>query len=382
MHKILHVISDTNFGGAGKLLLTFLANFNRDEFDISVVLPKGSLLAPEVMALDIRTIEIEGISDKTLGLSAIKKLRELFEEEKPELVHTHAALSARIAAKMMKLKVVHTRHSVHTRQTLRKEPGYKKRFPYKHLVGALNNYLSDLIIATSPVAKISMVETGTSQRKTIMVYNGIDGLKDVTDDEKKSLREKYGLSETDFVCSIVARLEVVKGHEYVLKAAQMLQRESTDIKILIVGIGDEEERIKRKVTEMELENCVFTGFVKDIREIMGITDLQINASRTETTNIALLEGLSIGVPAVASDSGGNPFVINDGVNGVLFEEGDYMALSKAILEVKNNPKEYEHLSRRAREIFAEKFDSKVMTARVEEVYRKLLDVKEEGRESK
>ncbi|MDR2183136.1 MAG: glycosyltransferase [Clostridiales bacterium] len=375
-HKILNVISDSNIGGAGKLLLTFLANVNREEFDISVVLPKDSLLTAEIEKIDIRTIEIEGISDKSFGMSAVKKLSALYKEEKPHIIHTHAALSARVAAKLNRLKVVHTRHSVHTSQRLAKEPGYKKRFPYKHLVGALNNYLSDIIIATSPVAKLSMVETGTNQKKTVMVYNGINGLKPLTEKQRRSCREHFYLTDNDFVCAIIARLEKVKGHEYVIKAAQLLQKEDRSIKILIVGTGSEEEALKQLADELEVDNVIFTGFVEEIRYITGMIDLQINASHTETTNLALLEGLSLGVPAVASDCAGNPFVINDGVNGLLFEESDYVGLSKAILELKRNPKELQHLGNRAREIFAEKFDSKVMTRRVEDIYRELIaDIK-------
>ena len=373
MHKILTVISDTNIGGAGKLLITFLTNVNREEFDISVVLPTNSLLVPEIQKIGIRTIEIEGISDKTFGLAAIKRLSELYKVEKPHIVHTHAALSARVAAKLNKLKVVHTRHSVHTSQRLKKEPGYKKKFPYKHLVGALNNYLSDTIIATSPVAKLSMVETGTNQKKAIMVYNGIDALEPLTDEEKRKNRRKYGLRDDDFVCAIIARLEKVKGHEYVLKAAQMLQREDSSIKILITGVGSEEDDLKKLAEELEVKNVIFTGFIEDVRTVTGMIDLNINASHTETTNLVLLEGLSLGVPAVASDSGGNPFVINDGVNGILFEGEDYVALSKAILTLRQNPKELAHLGKRAKEIFAEKFDSKVMTRRVEDIYRDLID---------
>jgi len=378
-YKIFNVISDTNFGGAGQWLLNLLGNVNRDEFDISVVLPTDSLLAPEIEKIGIRTIEIDGISDKSFGMSAVKKLSQLYKEEKPLIVHTHAALSARMAAKLNKIKVVHTRHSVHTSQRLYKEPGYKKRFPYKHLVGALNSYLSDTIIATSPVAKLSMVETGTSQHKTVMVYNGTNALKPLTDKQRRDCRAHFYLNDNDFICAVIARLEKVKGIEYIIKAAQLLQKEDRSIKILIVGTGSEEDALRDLADELDVENVIFTGFVEEIRYITGMIDLNLNASHTETTNLALLEGLSLGVPAVASDCAGNPYVINDGVNGVLFEENDYVGLSKAILELKRNPRELHHLGKRAKEIFAEKFDSRVMTRRVEDIYRELIgqiDVKE------
>jgi glycosyltransferase involved in cell wall biosynthesis len=372
----MQIISDTNIGGAGKLLLVFLANFNRELFDVTVVMPSGSLLLPEVQSMGIRTIEVDNIADKSLALGAIKKLKELYEKEKPDIVHSHASLSARIAAKMAKTKVVHTRHSVYERQGTGSQHPYKTRFPYKNIAGAINNYLSDKIIATSPAAKISLMQTGTNQHKTVMIYNAIDGLTPLTNQEKMAYRHKYGINEDDFVCVMVARLEKVKGHPYVLKAAQLVQKEDPTIKFLIVGVGTEETSLKKNAKQLNLNNVIFAGFVADVGEVLGISHLNINASYSETTNLVLLEGLSMGLPAIATDAGGNPFVINDGVNGILFDPKDYAALYKAIISLKNNPAEYEHLSKRAKEIFHERFTGEVMTRKVEDVYKKILEMPE------
>jgi len=375
LHKILHIISDTNIGGAGKLLLVYLANYDRKAFDVSVVLPRGSLLLPEIQALGVRTIEVDGIADKSLAVGAIKMLANLYKQENPHIIHSHASLSARIAAKIAKKLVVHTRHSVYNRQGDGPQHAYKKKFPYKNLAGFVNNKLSDKIIATSPAAKISLVEMGTNQRKTVMIYNAIDGLRQLSREEKNANRHKWGIKDEDFVCAMIARFEKVKGHEFVLKAAQMVQAENVPVKFLFVGVGSEEANLKKMAQNLELDNVIFTGFVKDVEEVLGISHVQINASFSETTNLALLEGLSLGVPAIATDVGGNPFVVNDGVNGVLFESKDYAALYKAIIELRNSPAEYAHYSKRSKEIFNERFTAPVMTKKVEDVYNNLLGVK-------
>ncbi|MCL2170088.1 MAG: glycosyltransferase family 4 protein, partial [Defluviitaleaceae bacterium] len=287
---------------------------------------------------------------------------------------THASMSGRIAAKLSKIKVVHTRHSVYTRQGEDLQHGYKKKFPYKQIAGAINNYLSDRVIATSPAAKINLMETGTKQRKTVMIYNAIDPLSEPDKHEKMSYRFKFGVDVTDFVCTMVARFEKVKGHEYVLKAAQMVQKEDPSVKFLFVGTGSEEENLKRMAEMLELENVIFTGFIENVEEVLGISHLQINASFSEATSLALLEGLSLGIPAVVTDVGGNPFVINDGVNGILFEPKDYAALYKAILQLKQNKGEYDHLSKKAKEIFSDKFTVDVMTGKIQDVYDGLLGV--------
>ncbi|MCL2236240.1 MAG: glycosyltransferase family 4 protein, partial [Defluviitaleaceae bacterium] len=269
----------------------------------------------------------------------------------------------------------HPRHSVYNRQGDGPQHAYKKKFPYKNLAGFVNNKLSDKIIATSPAAKISLVEMGTNQRKTVMIYNAIDGLRQLSREEKNANRHKWGIKDEDFVCAMIARFEKVKGHEFVLKAAQMVQAENVPVKFLFVGVGSEEANLKKMAQNLELDNVIFTGFVKDVEEVLGISHVQINASFSETTNLALLEGLSLGVPAIATDVGGNPFVVNDGVNGVLFESKDYAALYKAIIELRNSPAEYAHYSKRSKEIFNERFTAPVMTKKVEDVYNNLLGVK-------
>ena len=112
MYKIFEVSTDTNIGGAGKCLLILLKEFDRTKFDVSLVLPKNSKLAPLVKELGVRIIEVDGMADKYLDFSAVSELKQLFDKEKPDLVHTHASMSARIAAKLAGVKVVYTRHSV------------------------------------------------------------------------------------------------------------------------------------------------------------------------------------------------------------------------------------------------------------------------------
>lgn len=97
--KVIEVSSDTNIGGAGKCLLTLLENFDYNTFDVKVVLPKNSLLKPHIDKMNIPVIEVDGIADKSLDFAAVKKLRMILKRERPDIVHTHASMSARIAAK-------------------------------------------------------------------------------------------------------------------------------------------------------------------------------------------------------------------------------------------------------------------------------------------
>ena len=94
------------------VFLQLLENFDYNTFDVKVVLPKNSLLKPHIDKMNIPVIEVDGIADKSLDFAAVKELRMIFKRERPDIVHTHASMSARIAAKQAGAKVVYTRHSV------------------------------------------------------------------------------------------------------------------------------------------------------------------------------------------------------------------------------------------------------------------------------
>ena len=152
-YKIIEVSSDTNIGGAGKCLLTLLENFDYERFEVKVLLPENSLLKQHIDALKIPVIEVKGIADKSLDAKAIGELKRIFKHEKPDLVHTHASMSARIAARQAGAKVIYTRHSVFPpSKKLSKGPG-------KVINGMINNYLADGIIAVAEAAKENLTDT-------------------------------------------------------------------------------------------------------------------------------------------------------------------------------------------------------------------------------
>ncbi len=366
--KIIEVSSDSNIGGAGKCLIMLLKNFDYEKFCVKVILPPKSLLKPEIDKLGIEVIEVEGIAEKSLDIKSIKKLMEIFKAEKPDIVHTHASMSARIAARHSGAKVVYTRHSVF--------PQSKRltTFPGRTVNGLINNYYSDSIIAVAKAAKDNLTDTGVNPKKISVILNGVDGLCAVDDIDKLEIRERFGVKKGEKVISIVARLEDIKGHNYFIEAAKALIDDGVKAKFIIAGTGSYEDHLKAKVKRLGLENDVlFTGFITDVDKLMNITDIQVNASYgTEATSLALLEGMSLGIPAVVSDFGGNPGVIADGVNGFVVAKENSEALRSGIKELLDDKVLYKQISENSKRIFKEKFTSSIMTKNTEDLYIKTI----------
>lgn len=367
MKKIIEVSSDTNIGGAGKCLLILLKEFDRTKFDPVVVIPKNSLLKPSIEELGIKVIEIDGIADKSLDWSAISKLKRIFKQEKADLIHAHASMSARIAGRLAGCKVVYTRHSVF-------EPSRKISVGIGKIVnGLVNNFFADRIIAVADAAKENLIKTGVSAKKIDVILNGVYPVKKA--EELSEIRNRFGVLEDEKVVSIIARLEDIKGHDYFIEGAHLLLEKGYKAKFIIAGTGSYEEHLRQRVRELNQEkNIIFTGFINDVGSLMSITDIQANASYgTEATSLSLLEGMSMGIPAVVSDFGGNPGVIKDGVNGFIVPQKNSRFLAERIGLLLKDHELYNRLSEGSIKTFNEKFTAQVMTRNTEAVYMKVLE---------
>lgn len=369
--KVINVISDTNIGGGGICLLNYIQNYDRSKIELIVYLPFNSLLKEKLLELKCKVREIKGLEDTSFNFSNIKEFIKYFKIDKPNIVHTHASFSARVGAKIYgKCKIVYTRHSVFDQKKS------NTTFPKKQFLGFANNFFSDKIIAVSPAAKENVVDTGGNPNKIEVIFNGVNQLKFLPENEKEDFRKSLGIEKDDFVISIVARLEEVKGHEYLLKCGKsFIELGYSNIKILIVGTGSLEKSLKDKVEIEKIHNVKVLGFRRDVEKILNITDLQVNCSYgTEATSLALLEGLSIGVPAVVSSFGGNPYVIKDGYNGLVFKSRDWNDLQVKIIEVYENKDLHKKLIENSIAEYKAKFTSTVMAKNITNLYLTLKGV--------
>lgn len=369
--KVLNIISDTNIGGAGKCVITYCNNYNKEKYEIIVVMPEKSLLKPEIEKTGVRVIELQGLRDKSLDFKAIKLIRNIIKEVKPDIVHTHASLSARIAARQSKnCKIVYTRHCDFPISNI-----YKHKI-VRRLSGKLNESLADKVIATSEHAKDNLINQGISEDIITTILNGVSQMPEITDDEKKKIKEKYSIKPDEIVVGYLARIEELKGHKYFIEAAKIISdRFSGKYKFLIMGSGSYEEEARKLVKELNLQDVViFTGFIDKVYEMLNIIDIQINASYlSETTNLSLLEGMSLGIPTVATKCGGTPKMIDAGQNGLLVEKADAQSLADGIIDITKDSEKYQYMKKRSKEIYNERYTAKVYAENIEKVYESLVN---------
>ncbi len=359
MIKVIHVLSDMKIGGAGTWLLNLLGAIDKESFEVKVVLPRGSMLIERVQVLGFEAIPVDGMKDRSFDMGAVKLLLSIFREEKPHIVHTHASLSARLAAKIAGIRSINTKHCIDSRAA-----------GLKRLAGAcVNNMLSDGMIAVSAAVRQNMVDNGVDERKISLIYGGIRPVKELSPEEKSLVRTKWGISPEDIVVGIVARLAEVKGHKHFIDAAEIISRDKDNVKFLIAGIGPKEQEVRDLVRRKGLDGrFVFTGYQENIHEIFNIIDINVISSLSEALCLSLIEGMCVGKPSVGSNVGGIPEVVKDGYNGYLVPAGDSSKLAEGILKLVHDPELRRTMGDRGREMMMQSFTAGAMARGIEELY--------------
>lgn len=364
--RVIHVLTDKNIGGAGRWLLNYLKFHNEDLFDVMVVVPSDSLLKEPLKNLKFGgIIDICDMDEKSLSFNDISKFKKIFKDYKPDIVHTHASLSARIAAKISGVKyVINTKHCLEnpTNNTIK-----------RILNRLINKMFSDKITAVSKAVEKSMLEANISEKQIATIYNGIEIFNRLPSEEINIIKAKYGIKSEDAVVGIAARLEAVKDISTFIKAAKEVSdrrnKSNRPIKFVIAGSGSLENQLKAEVNALGLDDeVIFTGFVKDIERLMSVFDINVITSIQEALCISIIEGMGMGIPAVGTNSGGVDEVILDNVTGKLVECRNYKALASAITDILDDKSLYELYSKNSMEHIKDKFLAEEMTRKIEQLY--------------
>ncbi len=362
--KILHVISDRNIGGAGVLLCHLLRHLDRRRFESVVALPYGSLLRERILELEVPIVELQSECSRP-NVASVRELCGAIRGSGADVVHTNAAVSARIAGRLCGRRVIYTRHCC-----------FAVELPQDRLARLAlrrgNRWLCDTAIATAEAAAENLRAMGIPKQRIRVILNGCEPIRAVGEDELAVWREKLRISEEDLCIGICARLEPCKGHGTFLRAAKRLSGRLPHkrLKFLIIGDGSLRPELERQAREAGLsEQVIFVGFVKDPAPLYRLLTVHVNCSRgTETSCLAISEGMSAGLPTVASDYGGNPAMLGKSGAGYCFPAGDAGALATALARILEDDGLRESMSRAARQRYAEKFTAEGMTRRLEQVY--------------
>jgi glycosyltransferase involved in cell wall biosynthesis len=204
------------------------------------------------------------------------------------------------------------------------------------------------------------------------LYHGLDWAALDTPPPPDGVREELGIPPRAPVVVTVANFRQEKGHEYLLRAAELVRRSVPEVRFVLVGQGPLESQIRREAERLQLaDTVIFTGYREDVLRLTAAVDVFALSSLHEGLSIALIEAMALGKPPVVTRVGGLHELIEDHRHGLLVPPADPPALAAGILSVLHDPALRERLGQAARRRAAD-LDIRTTLRRVEEVYAELM----------
>lgn len=367
--KIAIVCSTLNrLGGPATHILNIYKYLNNNETSSTLIFCSAAeddlrefMLSGGVHAEDMIFIPH---AKKRLLVPFVLELRDIFRREKFDIVHaieTQTQVLAGVAARQAGIRGFICQCEA---QFLPSTISFPKRVLFRILNLLLKNYFRLSVTVSRglakelvekgfrPAAKVEVVHLGIAPAESF-IYRGFEG--------------------RALVIGTLSRLSIEKGLDRFIRAAVLVAREFPLARFVIYGDGDEKKRLESLAHDLGIEGRIdFRPWTKDVRAALQGIDVYVMPSLREGLPISLLEAMSAGRPAVASDIEGIRDVIENGVDGILVDTADAEAFAKAIISVCRDPQKAAQMGRKGFEKVRACFTVEREMQRMREIYREIL----------
>ena len=347
-------------GGTERRTVYILKYINRDIFE------------PILCVWEKKGVYVKDIPRQT-KLYAVKKRYKVFtlinmckviNKEKPDLIFGNMwgiNLAAIVALKLMFFKRKRTTKliiGVVTNPTF-----FKRQRPIRFLYS-----FADLFVANSYGIREYLVSLWKiPEEKIRVIHNGID-IKNINKLSFEKANHIWIKNNYNLIIS-VGRLSEPKGYPYLLEALKIVNKK-IPVYLIIVGQGEEEEKLKKMAENISIDNKVdFIGFKHNPFKYMARANLFLLSSIREGFPNVLLEAMACRTPVVSTDVQYGPSeIIEDGVNGYLVPVANSTQLAEKILYVLENLEKQDNVIREARQTVEKKFTAHKMLKNYEKLF--------------
>lgn len=276
------------------------------------------------------------------NLFILYKLGKIINDIHPDMLHAHANKAVEMIASIKRFLHPPIRSIATLHSKKRKLKSYEK---FDHVIGVSHEVLKDL---KNPHQSV--------------VYNGIDLMHSEKD---PSYLTQFGIQDGFVICA-VGRLEKVKNFPLLIRAVKDM-----DVKLMIVGEGSERGKLQNLVQDLSLEDkVIFTGFRKDVPEIIVNSDICAVSSNREGFSYVMAEALLLGIPVVSTDVGDMKKILPE---GFVVPVNDEEKLTETLRFMKENYQDTLENYEQSFKFAAEHFTLEAMVKQVLSVYSKVLE---------
>lgn len=349
------------FGGGGKerRCLQVIQGLNKEGYkDIQVVLINDKLVYKE---LHETSAQIEIIDRKNKGLNQIQTamvMHKMLKAFNPDIVQAWGLMSAGVVLLVkpfLKFKMIasyvadnYTPHGTE---------------------GIINRICNSVCVKIVSNSKAGLKAYGTPSSKAVLIYNGFNEMRFSNKVEKEAKKRDLGIS-TKYVVAMVATFWQTKDWQCYIDAAKHIVQKRQDISFLAVGKGPQWDFYNSQIRDEERPYIIMMGRRDDVDEIYQACDLTVlTSSNGEGVSNSIMESMAWGVPVIATNSGGTPEIIANGINGKLIDQQTPEAVAIMITDLIDDPELLSQMGRNASQTVKDGFLLQRMTRDFIELYK-------------
>lgn len=366
-------------GGADRFNLSLINGLDKEKYNVIVILtePNKNVLRQEFEKHAI-VYDLTSFIDQKYWLAFVNYIIE--KEDINVIFNSNSKFGYYVLpylkARYSKLPIIDYIHM---------EEWYNRNGGYSRYSSMLDSIIDKTLVCNENSKNILQEHFGRREEDIKTVYVGVD------EDEfnpakynKEKLLEKYSLDKNKHILSYICRISEQKRPILLLEIINKLKEVRKDFKVLVVGEGNLLSKMKAKAKELNLDDYIqFLGNIEQTEEIYKISDLTINCSIKEGIALTSYESLSMGVPIVSSNVGGQAELIDENT-GILitcwqnekdiykeeYNQEEVNDFTNAIVEILNNLDKYkENCRKRILDNFTLKSMIKNMSKIIEDVYK-------------
>lgn len=368
---ILYIIPRPEIGGAERQLLMLMQGLDRNQYRPHVVCldGDGSLLADYQQAAESCLIINR---KKAFDYRALRMLQNHMKTLQPAIVHTwlyianlYGSIATRrtidapliVSQRGLGIDPLHSRFKI-----------WQMR-QFNRLIAKL----CDKLLVNAKAVTEPMYQVGFRPDKTQVIYNGLNLDITITHQQQEALRQELNIHADEIILAAIARIDPKKDLETMLRAFAIVHQQNPKTRLIIAGGGfpDYQKKLENLTEELHIRQHVhFLGFRNDPQVILSICTISLLSSLTEGLPNAILESMALGKPVVATEVGGIPELITNGVHGFLVPKGDFEQFACSILNL--TPERAQKMGQAAQQKAQQQFSCQAMIHNTTQVYNQLL----------
>ena len=364
----MHIIDVPGPGGAESVCLQLAAGVDPARWRSIVVVPGEGWIHSELVraGVEVAIVPCRGLREVPRYLTALTRL---IRKHDVRLLHGHLlgpGVVASILGLVLGLPVVCTLHG---------QVDLNPRERFKRAKAALLARGVTRMVFVSRSLRDFFLRTGmVDARRARVIPNGVDATR-FDGMQSTSLRAAFGAPNGQFLVGAVGNVRPAKSYDTLLHAAALLAPRAPELRFVIAGDADSAlgQRMLLLRDELGLRDVVtFAGFIADVPGVMASVDVYALTSSSEGFSISTTEAMAAGKPIVATRCGGPEEILEDGVTGLLVENGSAEAVASAIDSLRVNPAMREALGRAAKREVGRRFSLAAHVRSYERLYDECL----------